>query len=98
MKKSFYLILIVILLFSIVNTASAFTCGQNFVSKGDPSFLILSRCGQPISKEVIGYTLTPDQRKEMVIERWVYGPIQGFYKILTIEGGIFVKEESVIAR
>jgi uncharacterized protein DUF2845 len=71
---------------------------SNFVSKGDPSFLIMRRCGEPISREVIGYTLTPDQKREMVIERWVYGPIEGFYKVLTIQGGILVKEESIIAR
>lgn len=96
MKKSFCLI--VILLFSIVDNASAFICGQKSVSNGDPSFLILSRCGEPISREIIGYTLTPDRRIEKVIERWVYGPINGWYKVLTIEGGILVKEESIIAR
>lgn len=96
MKRAFWLM--AIFLFSIVDNTSAFTCGQKFVSKGDPSFLILSRCGEPISRELIGYTLTPDQRIEKVIERWVYGPINGWYKVLTIEGGILVKEESIIAR
>jgi hypothetical protein len=94
-KKIFYVSIIAILLFSIVNTAFAFTCGKKFFSKGDFSFQVLIGCGEPISREIVGYT---DQERELVIERWVYGPIEGFYKVLTFEGGVLVKEESIIKK
>lgn len=90
--------MIAILLFSIVNTVQAFTCGKKIFSIGDASFQILIGCGEPALREIIGYTIVPDQRREMVIERWVYGPIKGFYKVLIIEGGVLVKEESIIKR
>jgi hypothetical protein len=90
--------MIIILLFSIANTAHAFTCGKKIFSKGALSFQILIECGEPALREIIGYTLGPDQRREFVIERWVYGPIKGFYKVLIIEGGVLVKEESIIKR
>ena len=90
--------MMVILSFCAVNTALAFICGKKIFSIGDASFQILIGCGEPALREIIGYRLVPDQRREFVIERWVYGPIKGFYKVLIIEGGVLVKEESIIKR
>ena len=98
MKRILYLSLMAILLFCVVSTAHAFTCGKKIFSVGDASFQILIGCGEPALREIIGYKLGPDQRREFVIERWVYGPIKGFYKVLIIEGGVLVKEESIIKR
>ena len=91
--------MMVIFLFSIVNYAQAFTCGKKIFSLGDLSFEVLIGCGEPALREIIGYRLAPgDQRREMVIERWVYGPIKGFYKVLTFEGGVLIKEDSIIKK
>ncbi len=98
MKKTFSFIIIIILLFSIVNKAHSFTCGKKFFSKGDLDFEVLKSCGEPFSREVIGYTLSEDQKREYKIERWVYGPIKGFYKVLTFKAGVLEKEESIRKR
>ncbi|MGH7890516.1 MAG: DUF2845 domain-containing protein [Thermodesulfobacteriota bacterium] len=90
--------MMVVLLFSVVNNAHGFTCGKKIFSVGDLSFEILIGCGEPALREIIGYRLAPDQRRETVIERWVYGPIKGFYKVLTFEGGVLIKEDSIIKK
>jgi len=96
MKKILCLVMISTLFVFIISTAHAFTCGKKFFSKGDLSFQVLIDCGEPVIREVIGYTLTPDQRREMVIERWVYGPVKGFYQVLIFEGGVLIREEKII--
>ena len=98
MKRIFCISIILAFLIPALNTVHAFTCGKKFFSKGDLSFQVLIDCGEPVIREVIGYTLTPDQRREMVIERWVYGPVKGFYQVLIFEGGVLIKEEKVISK
>ncbi len=98
MKKTFSSIVILILLLSTANKAHSFTCGTKFFSKGDLDFEVLNDCGEPISREVIGYTLSEDQKREYKIERWVYGPIAGFYKVLTFKAGVLENEQWIRKR
>jgi hypothetical protein len=84
----------VVLLLWAANTAfasSPFRCGNNLAQIGDHSFKVSQNCGEPILKEVVGYTLTEGRRRELKIENWIYGPEGGVYYILVFEGGILAK-------
>ena len=97
LSKMFILVLISCLLLT-VNTAFALRCGNDIIEIGDRRFKVLKKCGEPVSKEVVGYTITKDKRRELKIEEWVYGPKHGCYYYLIFEGGILVEIESVQAR
>ena len=75
---------------STLHAAHSFRCGGDLVSIGEYSFKVLTSCGEPISKEVIGYTLKNNER-ELKLEVWVYGPKGGLYYFLKFEGGKLVK-------
>lgn len=61
-------------------------CGTQLVSTGDRAFEVERKCGPPIQRDLIGYTLGPYARQELVIEEWLYGPSNGMLSILTFEG------------
>jgi hypothetical protein len=71
--------------------ASDLRCVNGLVDIGDHSFEVLKTCGEPVTKDVVGYTLTRDRERELKVEQWVYGPKDGYYYILTFEGGILTK-------
>lgn len=68
-------------------------CGTALVSTGDLALQAREKCGDPISEELIGYTLKPARysgdgnQREFKIEQWIYGPEQGNYRVLTFEAG-----------
>ena len=74
--------------------ALALRCGNDLVSVGDKAFLVANRCGEPVSKQLIGYTLNEARKRELVIEEWVYGPWAGSYTVITFVGGVATKIES----
>ncbi len=84
MKKALMLILIISWLLLTVNNAFAFRCSGYIVVVGDRSFTILRKCGEPISKEVIGYT---GEAIKLKIEEWVYGPVASYYIHLIFVAG-----------
>ena len=90
MRKVCGIGVLVVLLVSVANAAS-YRCGSRLAFIGDHSFKVLQNCGEPIMKEVIGYTLTEDRNRELKIENWVYGPEGDVYYILVFEGAILVK-------
>lgn len=94
LSKMFILILISCLLLT-VNIAFAFRCGSGLIAIGDRHFEVSKKCGEPISKEAVGYTITTDKKRELKIEEWVYGPKGGYYYYLIFEGGILVEIKSV---
>lgn len=67
--------------------ASTFRCGTQLVSLGDRAFQVLRKCGEPLAREPVGYTLGEFDRREMLIEEWVYGPRNGMLYFLRFEGG-----------
>ena len=77
--------------------AWALRCGNDLVSIGDHSFQVIEKCGEPIVKEFVGYTLQKNLRREFVIEKWVYGPKAGYYDVLIFVGGV-LKEMSSVKR
>ncbi|MDY0205094.1 MAG: DUF2845 domain-containing protein [Pseudomonas sp.] len=71
--------------------ASTFRCGSKLVSLGDRAFTVLRTCGEPTSRDSIGYTGAYHNRNAIPIEEWVYGPKGGMYYYLRFEGGELVK-------
>lgn len=74
--------------------ASTFRCGSQLVSLGDRAFLVLKKCGEPVARETIGYTLGEYNRREMHIQEWIYGPSNGMYHFLRFEGNRLVSIDS----
>jgi hypothetical protein len=96
LSKGFMLVLIPCLLMT-ANSAfarSVFRCGNDLIEIGDRRFEVLQKCGEPVSKEIVGYTITQDKKRELKIEEWVYGPEHGYYYYLIFEGAILVEIES----
>lgn len=66
--------------------AETLRCGSQLVSVGDRSFEVQQKCGEPAYRDLVGYTLGANERREMKIEEWIYGPSNGMLTILTFEG------------
>ncbi len=66
--------------------ASTFRCGSQLVSLGDRTFQVLKKCGEPIARETVGYTVGENNHRELHIQEWVYGPNNGMYHILRFDG------------
>lgn len=67
--------------------AADMRCGNDFVKIGDRAFMVLQKCGEPVSKQIIGYTLDEANDREFTIEEWVYGPMNGIYYFVKFIGG-----------
>jgi hypothetical protein len=72
--------------------AQALRCGTQLIQTGMLALQVRDKCGDPVSEELIGYTLRvgpPGARgeREYKIEQWIYGPDQGYYHILIFEAG-----------
>jgi hypothetical protein len=65
---------------------STMRCGSQLISLGDRRFEVQEKCGEPLSRDLAGYTLGSYDRREYAIEEWVYGPDNGMLSILTFEG------------
>ncbi len=74
--------------------ADTLRCGSDLISTGDRAFEVERKCGQPVERDLVGYTLGPHQRREMTREEWVYGPSNGVFSILTFEGNRLVRIET----
>lgn len=61
-------------------------CGSQLVSVGDRSGEVLQKCGEPVSRDLLGYKKSPDRREEFQVEEWTYGPNGGMYQYLRFEG------------
>ncbi|MDT4846439.1 hypothetical protein FQZ97_804590 [compost metagenome] len=57
------------------------------MSVGDRSVEVQRKCGEPASRNFIGYSETTSGRQEMQVEEWVYGPNNGMYHYLRFVGG-----------
>ena len=64
---------------------------------GDQKIKVLSECGEPIFKEIIGYTEPErgDKSIKKAVTQWTYGPWNGYYYVLVFEGSIFKSYTSV---
>ena len=88
-----FVMLVVVFIFMTSTDGLAFRCGSHLVNTGDKSFEVSQKCGDPISKETVGYTVKGDMR-EFEIKEWIYGPWNGQYYYLTFHGTTLVQIES----
>ena len=76
---------------------TVYRCNSQLVSVGDRKFTVANKCGEPISRELIGertYTERGQERTDY-IEEWIFDLRYGFFDILTFEGGKLIKIEAV---
>ena len=79
---------------SSVAMASTFRCDSQLVSMGDRAFDVLRKCGEPVTREALGFTVSDYNHRELPIEEWIYGPKGGMYYYLRFIGGELVKISS----
>lgn len=77
-------------------------CETNLVEEGDLKIHIRDICGEPLSVEVIGYTLRTErhtngylQEREHILEEWIYKRQSKYYDVLTFEAGRLVRIEKI---
>lgn len=88
--RKFSLMLPLLCLPMLADASSTYRCGSALVSTSAPSAEVLSKCGEPVSRDFLGYREVVDSygfRNEVNVEEWVYGPKNGMYHFLRFEGG-----------
>ena len=78
-------------------SAATLRCDRDLVSSGDHTSEVLDKCGQPNSRETIGYRRRGDDwgnYEEVRVEEWVYGPRNGMYYFLRFEGNRLIEIDS----
>ena len=89
MKQLFYILAAVFLLATVVHASetdviTSFRCGSAIVNMGTQSFEVAEKCGDPLSKEDVGFT---DGALRLKIEKWVYESDGGEMRILYFKAG-----------
>jgi hypothetical protein len=74
--------------------ADTLRCGSQLISVGDRSGEVLQKCGEPVSRDLLGYKRSANKREEFQVEEWVYGPNSGMYQYLRFEGNRLVRIDS----
>ncbi|KPH02716.1 hypothetical protein AEQ67_00370 [Pseudomonas sp. RIT-PI-q] len=74
------------MLASQASAADTLRCGTQLVSVGDRSGEVLQKCGEPVSRDLLGYKRSANRRDEFQVEEWTYGPNGGMYQYLRFEG------------
>ena len=64
---------------------SEFRCGTQIVSKMEPTFQVLQKCGEPKSKEKTSGTEGP------AMEKWIYESSGGYYHVLTFRDDVLIE-------
>ncbi|NUU37267.1 DUF2845 domain-containing protein [Pseudomonas sp. C2B4] len=74
--------------------ADTLRCGSQLISVGDRSSEVLQKCGEPVSRDLLGYKRSANKREEFQVEEWTYGPKGGMYQYLRFEGNRLVQINS----
>jgi hypothetical protein len=75
-----------VIVVSQASAADTLRCGSQLISVGDRSSEVLQKCGEPVSRDVLGYKRSANRREEFQVEEWTYGPNSGMYQFLRFEG------------
>ncbi|AYC31661.1 DUF2845 domain-containing protein [Pseudomonas cavernae] len=97
MKSLALLSLSSLLLAGQASAASTLRCGSALISLGDHISEVRSKCGQPRSRDFLGYREVFDDYgygQEVKVEEWSYGPRSGMLYFLRFEGNRLVNIES----
>lgn len=91
------LLALTLLLAMAAQAGSTLRCGSKLVSTGDLASEVQAKCGEPASRDFLGYREATDYYghiTEVAIEEWVYGPRSGMYYFLRLEGNRLTKIDS----
>ena len=78
----------ILLAFASAGADGGMRCGNSFVKIGERAYLVQRECGEPVTRQLIGYTIDQQERRELTIEEWIYGPRDGgYFYIITFIGG-----------
>ncbi len=96
MKQLLYILAAVFLLGTIVHAEEnsqieTFRCGSSIINKGTQTFEVAEKCGDPLSKEDVGFT---DGALRLKIEKWVYESDGGDMRILYFKAGNLARIET----
>ena len=99
MKKLFTIIMILFLLLPALSIASGKTlrCGHQVISLGDIKNQVLIKCGEPYSKEIIGYidhVESKERIRVMKLEEWIIIIDNQHYYSLVFEGNKLIEIKS----
>jgi hypothetical protein len=86
-----------LLLVSTAEAASTLRCGNRLISLDDPASEVEDKCGTPVQRDFLGYREILDVYgfvHEVEVEEWTYGPKNGMYYFLRLEGSRVTKIES----
>lgn len=83
-----------LLLLATAAQASTLRCEKGIVSSGDRTTEVTSKCGEPVARDMLGYTLDANGNNEFLVEEWLYGPRNGMNYYLRFEGGHLKSVES----
>ena len=89
--------LLLLLALPLAEASSTYRCGSALVSTSAPISEVQGKCGEPLSRDFLGYKEVLDQygfRNEVTVEEWTYGPRGGMYHFLRFEGGRLVEIRS----
>lgn len=77
--------------------SSSLRCDNGLASEGDSTSEVLEECGEPVSREFLGYRVIQSgskQNNEVAIEEWSYAQKGGMYQFLRFEAGRLVSVTS----
>lgn len=86
MNNQWLAVLALALVASHASASDTLRCGSQLVSLGDRASEVLQKCGEPVSRDVLGYKRSANRREEFQVEEWTYGPSNGMYQYLRFEG------------
>lgn len=95
MKHS--ILAVCLLLSGMAEAGSTLRCGNRLISLDDLAEEVEAKCGTPVQRDFLGYREVVDYygfAREVEIEEWTYGPRNGMYYFLRLEGNRVVKIES----
>lgn len=96
MRWNLSLCLLVLLSVS-VPAAASMRCGSGLINEGQSMQEVLATCGAPVGRQVSPAVIGPNgypQPGAVNVERWVYGPTNGMFRILRFIDGRLVQIES----
>lgn len=101
-KHSFrYGLIFTLTLLSVPAHGTSMRCSSALVTRDDPISEVLDKCGEPISRDFLGYIEVVDSwgySQELEVEELSYGPRNGMYHFLRFEGGRLVRVKSARRR
>jgi hypothetical protein len=86
MKLQWLALLAMTLAASHASASDTLRCGSQLISLGDRSSEVLQKCGEPVSRDLLGYKRSANRREEFQVEEWIYGPNNGMYQYLRFDG------------